>query len=130
MMGSGVRISLAAPIQVLIDQTGGQGQQLAATTSFLASRGSTRTASRLGSSAVGPSALTVRTSPRSRRRNPLPFSDAAGWAIDIEAGRWAAKTNVSWLPGASRSVRFLGRRSAHLCVAGLSSKLNPIQAER
>jgi hypothetical protein len=27
MMGSGVRISLAAPIQVLIGQTGGQGQQ-------------------------------------------------------------------------------------------------------
>ena len=27
MMGSGVRIPLAAPIQVLIDQTGGQGQQ-------------------------------------------------------------------------------------------------------
>jgi hypothetical protein len=27
MMGSGVRIPLAAPIQVLIDQIGGQGQQ-------------------------------------------------------------------------------------------------------
>jgi hypothetical protein len=65
--------------------------KLVATTSFLASRGSTRIASRLGSSAVGPSALTVRTSPRSRRRNPLPFSDAPGWAIDIEAGRWAAR---------------------------------------
>jgi hypothetical protein len=111
MMGSGVRIPLAAPIQVLIDQTGGQGQQLVATTSFSASRGSTGIASRLGSSAVGPCALTVR-SPRSRRRNPLPFSDTPG-AIDIEAGRWAARPTCHGSPAHPRACASFGRQSGH-----------------
>ena len=91
MMGSGVRISLAAPIQVLIGQTGGQGQQTL----------------RHESSAVAPSALTVRTSPRSRRRNPLPFSDAPGWAIDIEAGRWAARPTCHGSPARPRACASL-----------------------
>jgi hypothetical protein len=54
-----------------------------------------------------------------------------------EAGRGAAKPNVSSLPGASSSVRFLGRRSSHWSfvaaahsVAGLSGKLNLLQAVR
>jgi hypothetical protein len=62
---------------------------------------------RLGSSAVGPSALTVRTSARSRRRNPLPFSDAPGRAIDIEAGRWAARPTCHGSPARPRACASL-----------------------
>ena len=57
---------------------------------------------RLGSSAVAPSALTVRTSPRSCRRNPLPFSGAPEWAIDIEAGRSAARPTCHGSPARPR----------------------------
>ena len=78
---------------------------------------------RLGSSAVGPSALTVRTSARSRRRNPLPFSDAPGWAIDIEAGRWPLDQRVMAprrvleraLPWPSIGPLVLRCRSAPMC---------------
>jgi hypothetical protein len=121
----------------LIDQTGGQGQQTRRHDLLLASRGSTRIVSRLGSSAVGPSALTVPTSPRSRRRNPLPFSDAPGWAIDIEAGRWAARPTCHGSPAHPQACASLAVDrpiwsfvAARQCVVGLSSKLNPIQAGR
>jgi hypothetical protein len=49
MMGSGVRISLAAPVQVLIGQTGGQLSKFFATTSFSASRRSSEIAPKLTS---------------------------------------------------------------------------------
>ena len=101
-MGSGVRISLAAPIQVLIGQTGGQGQQTLRHDPFRRRADQSRSR-RLGSSAVAPSALTVRTSPRSRRRNPLPFSDAPGWATDIEAGRSAARPTCHRSPARPRA---------------------------
>jgi hypothetical protein len=106
MMGSGVRISLAAPIQVLIGQTGGQGQQTLRHDPFRRRADQSRSR-RLGSSAVAPSALTVRTSPRSRRRNPLPFSDAPGWAIDIEAGRSAARPTCHGSPARPRACASL-----------------------
>jgi hypothetical protein len=129
-MGSGVRIPLAAPIQVGPAKDG-QGQQTfrhdlpLSVARINRDRVETREprcwAVRPDGADVSALATTL----------PVAFSDAPGWAIDIEA---AAKPNVSSLPGASS--RFLGRRSphwsfvaaAHQCVACLSGKLNPLQA--
>ena len=89
MMGSGVRISLAAPIQVLIGQTDGQGQQTLRHDLFLGVTRINRASRRLGGSAVAPSALTVRTSSRSRRPTPhcLSATRLGGQSISKPAVR-------------------------------------------
>jgi hypothetical protein len=128
MMGSGVRIPLAAPIQVLAAKI----SKLVAMTSFSAPRGQPKSRRDEGAPLSG---RPPRQSGRLHARDDVTIAfQRRTWVNNRYRSRPVGRqTNMSWLSGASSSVRFLGRRSAHWpfvaavrqCVAILSGKLNP-----